>query len=90
MKNPYACPACDGKCVTHCPHCDSEIDCEECNGSGLDAAKIDVKSFLAAEMELRRRTGSTRPWAEGEFIVGRRSKTETLAYADFAKKEATS
>lgn len=48
MKIKFACPECKGRKEVQCCECGSDIECEACNGSGLDTDIIDVQAFNAA------------------------------------------
>jgi len=83
--HPYACPECQGTCEVECDCCGSTISCDECDGSGLDAEKIDVPAFLKAEKELGYSTSSLRN--EKKEIIGRKNQDgKKVLYKDFASK----
>ncbi len=59
--NPYQCPECDGDGEEECYHCGNMMDCEACDGTGLDDSKIDVEAFKKAERSFNYNS-------EGQFI----------------------
>jgi hypothetical protein len=83
MNNPYACPGCHGGRVVECYACGSEVGCDECGGTGLDASRIDVAAFARASETLQREERVTWDWVEDGVVRGRRNNARTLAYEDF-------
>jgi len=90
MTNNYECPDCDGCGVSKCECCQHERTCEECHGTGIDADKVNIDAFKAAQKDLVRAYGGA-SWAikENGLTVGRASGRATvlpdwtLRYADF-------
>ena len=68
-----------------CECCGQETDCEECDGTGLNDALLDVKAFNEAADELFRESGMTWLWVENNTALGRASRKGRVAYADYAR-----
>jgi hypothetical protein len=85
MQSLYDCPECQGCRVVECYACGCEVDCEECDGTGLDPSKIDVAAFTRAANTLGHDSPSRSSWdwVEGGTVKGRRNETRTVAYEDF-------
>jgi hypothetical protein len=87
MKGPYLCLECEGSGEGECLHCGSMVDCDDCDGTGLDNSRMDVAAFTAAEGEILNTGVSTWSWIENGICLGRRSDSGiTLAHADFARR----
>ncbi len=99
MKMLFACPECRGQKEVECCECGSTVECDECNGSGLDNEIIDVKAFEAACHEafnvplLKWKKGSkkkrppTATWAlvENGTIIGRTNGEAKVPFAAFRR-----
>lgn len=83
-RKPYACPECRGNVEVRCYHCGGDMDCEACDGTGLDAEKIDLEAW---DRETRRK-GMTKELVEDGVYVGRANMngTEKLYYRDYERK----
>lgn len=79
----FKCPRCAGSGDEMCFHCGSEVDCEDCQGTGLDISRIDVARFVAAENEQLVGSGGTWALEENGMWVGRESDKGKLYYRDF-------
>jgi hypothetical protein len=83
MHDPYACPECQGHRVVECYACGHEVDCDVCDGTGLDGSRIDLDAFTRASEALQHEERVTWAWVEGGVVCGRRNSARTLAYEDF-------
>ena len=83
----YNCPECDGETEVECLECGVEGECLNCKGTGWDPDQVDIDGFKAAENALEEKAGGTYEWIDPETDtrLGRRSKEETVAVADFLK-----
>lgn len=90
IKSEFSCPECHGSGVMLCRCCDSELDCESCDGSKLDVDRIDVEAYEIACEAMRSSVDGNRrgqwDWIEGGKWLGRRTNVETVAIADFQKE----
>ncbi len=84
------CQNCDGTGEVECECCGGNTACDECDGSGLDADRIDVAAFSKAHDELLRDSHCT--WGlrgdEGK-VIGRCNDHGKIRYGDFAKEAST-
>ncbi len=51
MKSKYSCPECHGSKEVDCCECGHTVDCDACDGSGLNGELIDIKAFKKADYE---------------------------------------
>ena len=86
MNNPYACEFCSYGTAT-CDCCGSDIDCEECEGTGLNDDLIDVEAFNNA-CDAAFVSVPSWAWIENKAWLGRASNTVKVAYEDFKRVKA--
>lgn len=86
--NPYACPECDGAGIVECPHCDQDMDCEVCDGSGLDHDRLDYCAYSVALNALAVTSGHKRPspWVENGIQLGMQTGCGKVAFADYSQE----
>lgn len=79
------CPECDGDGVVMCDCCDSEKDCEICNGEGIDPAALDLDKFNEAARTLFHGNSPDGTWEliENKIWVGRTNGKANIYYRDF-------
>lgn len=86
----YNCPTCGGNKESACKCCGSVDVCQDCDGTGWDAERIDIKAYQAAENALNQKCWDagqgmgSYEWMEGDMRIGR--KTEqfgSIRAADF-------
>ena len=92
MTKKYQCLECRGRCEVECECCGSIVDCDECDGSGLNPEVIDIVAFRKAEADLLQRHGGTCALIQNGVEIGRRSFSESkpieaLLFSDFLIKE---
>jgi len=94
MKNKYACVECDGTGETVCDCCDSDIECDDCGGTGVNSDMIDIDRWEEAEGALQEEFGVTWDWIEGDEVIGRQGANRVdgslvgargIRYADYLK-----
>jgi RecJ-like exonuclease len=81
------CPECDGYGEVVCSECDSEHECDACNGTGLDFEKVDIEAFQEATKKAF--AGTTASWEliEDDVWVGREGDNGAkVYYRDFLRK----
>jgi hypothetical protein len=87
--NQFACPDCGGSGVAECRECGRDVDCDVCDGSGLDPDKIDLAAWLAADDAFIRRHGTSWAWiVRGEWLGRMSPSGEALSYRRFALDES--
>lgn len=85
MKNEFECYSCYGSGEAECPHCNQDMTCEECDGSGLDSERIDIAAFQSAAESLFEEEKTSWAAVEDGAYVGRTNGKRTVYYRDFAK-----
>lgn len=70
MKYQYPCPWCDDG-VADCECCGQETKCTACDGTGLDANRLDIEKFKDARRAMwKAHGGSGRSLVENGVVVG--------------------
>lgn len=95
MKYQYPCPVCGGGGMIVCDCCGNDTDCDDCDASGLDVARVDVEKFNEAEKAARKLHDSS-SWSlmENGIAVGRcggilgAPPVWSLRYDDFLRGDA--
>lgn len=91
MPTNYDCPTCGGNGEDICPHCEQDMQCEDCAGSGWNTKLVDVASFENAVEAIRKKKlgvnwwrGYPQPLMEGGERVGVEVvyEDEVVAYVD--------
>jgi len=91
MNQPYACGQCRGERQVECACCGHLVDCDRCNGYGIDPAKVNLRAFREAETACWKEFGGASwPLIETDEVVGRvGGETDhpkwLLRYADFPR-----
>lgn len=85
LKGKHTCRTCKGWKVTQCGCCGEERDCEDCEGTGLNAVLVDIERWKKAEHEFHKSaTGATWDWMVERVCVGRTSDNKTgIKFSDF-------
>lgn len=90
MRRKYECIGCYGTGAVACPCCGEEAECEQCDGTGIDADKVDIEAFRSECDRLF--TLASWDYLEDELIAGRCGGDVvgevqwTVRYDDFLKK----
>lgn len=82
----YQCKECDGEGNYDCPHCGQDMQCEECEGFGLDADVVDIKAWNAALSKAVSDNHKSSSWDLRDRhgnVIGRQSDNWKLYYASF-------
>lgn len=90
----FACHECSGEGSVDCCSCEQEVECDHCEGTGLDPDVIDLDLWRAAEEKLKTNERgafvSTWAWIEGGEWVGRCHRGAGIRYEDYLIKESES
>ena len=76
----FDCPECDGNGEVICSECGiTEYDCDVCEGTGLDPAKIDVAAYAKDNEAFTKQHGRSWEWIVDGQWLGRAAKGATLS-----------
>jgi len=84
----HKCHNCDGYGEIVCSECDSEHECVECSGTGIDPEKVNLEAFNEATKKAF--AGCTSSWEiiENDVWIGRQGENGAkVYYRDFLRSK---